>query len=153
MQRGEPAPREALYRLVLARPSDGPSNINREERMKIFLGIAAILAWVFGAVQFFVPIPFFAPTGIELTPMSATIAQAHGATLFGLGVINWLARNAERKGLIAVLAGNLVVQVLSLVVALRMMSLGVGTAVAPGMVLHIVLGGFFAIFLAKTLKQ
>ena len=35
--------------------------------------------------------------------MLATVAQAHGATLVGLGVIDWLARNAERNGVRAVL--------------------------------------------------
>ncbi len=121
--------------------------------MKTFLAVAAILAWVFGAAQLIVPIEFYAPAGIMLTPMLATVAQAHGATLFGLGVITWLGRTAEGIGLVAILAGNLVVQVLSLVVALKMTSLGVGGAVAPGVVIHVVLGSLFAIFLRKTLKQ
>ena len=40
------------------------------------------------------PGEFYAPTGIEMTAKLGTIAQAHGATLFGLGVVDWLARNA-----------------------------------------------------------
>jgi hypothetical protein len=120
--------------------------------MRVFLAVAAILAWVFAIALLLAPAKFYAPTGMALTPMLATLAQAHGATLFGLGVINWMARRAERAGLIAVLTGNLVVQILSLVVVLRTMSLGAGSAVAPGVLIHVVLGGFFSYFLWKTIN-
>jgi hypothetical protein len=120
--------------------------------MKLFISIAAGLAWLFGAMLLIVPAEFYAPTGIAMTPMVATLAQAHGATLVGLGVVNWLARNADRQGLIAVLTGNLVVQVLSLGVVIRTMQLGAGLAVAPGVVIHVVLGSLFAIFLVRVRK-
>ncbi len=118
--------------------------------MKIFLSIAAILAWLFGAMLLFIPAQFYSPTGISMSPMLATIAQAHGATLIGLGVVDWLARNAERRGLIAVLGGNFVVQVLSLVVAVRTMALGAGAAIAPAVLIHVVLGSLFVYFLMKA---
>src|SRR5713226_1641420 len=118
--------------------------------MKIFISIAAVLAWFFGAMLFIFPAQFYAPTGIAMTPMLATIAQAHGATLVGLGFIDWLARSADRRGLIAVLAGNFIVQVLSLGVVLRTMTLGAGSAVAPGIVIHVMLGSLFGFFLFKA---
>ncbi len=118
--------------------------------MKVFLAVAAVLAWLFGIMLLFMPEQFYEPVGIAYTPMLGTIAQAHGATLFGLGVVNWLARKAERHGLIAVLGGNVVVQVLSLIVAFRTMALGAGSRVAPAVVIHIVLGGFFVYFLLKA---
>ena len=118
--------------------------------MKAFLAIAAVLAWVFGAMLLLMPVKFYAPMGIVLTPMLATIAQAHGATLIGLGVIDWLARGAERSGLGAVLAGNLVVQVLSLGVALRTMQLGAGAGAAPAVIIHVALIAGFAFFLARA---
>jgi len=117
--------------------------------MRVLLGVAAVLAWIFGALLLVMPGPFYAPTGITMTPMLATVAQAHGATLVGLGVIDWLARNVERNGVRAVLAGNLVVQVLSLVVVIRTMTLGAGVRVAPGVVVHVVLGALFAFFLFR----
>lgn len=120
--------------------------------MKIFLAVAAVLAWLFGAALLAAPAQFYAPTGIQMTPMLATVAQAHGATLVGLGVIDWLARDAERRGLVAVLAGNLVVQVLSLGVVLRTMALGAGANVAPGVVIHVVLGALFAFFLWRATR-
>lgn len=118
--------------------------------MKLFLSISAVLAWLFGAMLLLVPGPFYGPTGIAMTPMLGTIAQAHGATLVGLGVVNWLARSADPRGLRAVLAGNLVVQVLSLGVVIRTMMLGAGAAVAPGVIIHVVLGFFFAWFLVRS---
>jgi hypothetical protein len=87
-----------------------------------------------------------------LTPMFATLAQAHGATLLGLGTVNWLARRADGAGVRAVLAGNLVAQLASLGVVFRTMSLGASTAVIPGVVIHVVLGCGFAFFLVKTHK-
>jgi hypothetical protein len=118
--------------------------------MRLFLAIAAVLAWLFGTMLIAIPGSLYEPTGIAMTPMLATIAQAHGATLIGLGVIDWLARDADRRGLIAVLGGNLVVQILSLLVVLRTMQLGAGMAVAPGVVIHVVLGSFFAYFLRQV---
>ena len=118
--------------------------------MKLFMSIAAVLAWLFGAALLLAPAKFYEPTGIALSPLLATVAQAHGATLFGLGVINWLARSAERRGLIAVLTGNLTVQVLSLLVVLHTMSLGAGAGVTPGIIIHLVLGSLFGFFLLRV---
>jgi hypothetical protein len=53
----------------------------------------------------------------------------------------------------AVCAGNLVVQVLSLLVVLRTMQLGAGSAVAPGIAIHVILGALFGYFLAKLKRD
>ena len=118
--------------------------------MKLFLSTAALLAWLFGLMLLTMPEKFYAPTGMTLTPMLATLAQAHGATLIGLGCIDWLARDVTGKGLVAVLTGNLVSQLLSLYVVLHTMSLGTVMAVAPGVVIHVVLSSLFAFFLMKA---
>lgn len=120
--------------------------------MKIFLSIAAVLSWLFGATLLLAPGPFYAPTGLAMTPMVAAVAQAHGATLVGLGVINWMARGANRQGLVAVLAGNLVVQILSLGVAIRTVMLGGGASATPSIFIHVVLGVLFLFFLLQTKK-
>lgn len=120
--------------------------------MKIFLSIAAVLAWLFGAGLLLAPEGFYAPLHTTITPLIATIAQAHGATLVGLGTLNWFARNAKDEGLKAVLIGNLVVQILSLAIAIRTFSM-VGGGVAPALVIHTVLGSAFALFLFKTSKK
>src|SRR5262249_31383364 len=89
------------------------------------LTIGAVLAWVFGAMLVLVPGPFFAPIGIVMTDKIATIAQNQGAALIAIGVIDFLARGTtDRTALRAVLVGNLVIQVLSLLVAIRALALG-----------------------------
>jgi hypothetical protein len=121
--------------------------------MKLFLAISAVLAWIFGLAQLLAPAKFYAPMGVELSPLLATIAQMLGANLIGLGVINWFARQAQGRGLFAVLLGNLFVQILSLAVVFRVMSLGPGKTAAPGVVIHVALGGFFLFFLVKARHQ
>ncbi|HET9285309.1 MAG TPA: hypothetical protein VFR24_25430 [Candidatus Angelobacter sp.] len=118
--------------------------------MKIFIGISAVLAWLFGIMLLFLPAAFYMPVGIMLTPLLATVAQAHGATLFGLGALNWLGRKADRKGIIAILTGNLVVQALSFAVIIRTWSLNPGPQAIPGMAIHITLGTLFAVFLYRV---
>lgn len=117
--------------------------------MRLFLGVAGVLAMLFAVMLLAVPERFYAPTGIAMTPLIATLAQAHGATLFGLGIINWMARRLDASAAVPVLAGNLVVQLLSLGVVVRTMLLGAGVAVAPGVVIHVVLGSLFAFFLVR----
>jgi len=121
--------------------------------MNIFLMIAAVLAWLVGGMLLLAPEQFYAPTGISMTPMMATVAQAHGATLIGLGVVDWFVRGADWRGVMAVLSGNLAVQVLSLFVVLRTMQLGAGTAVLPCVVIHVVLGSLFAVFLLRGMLR
>jgi hypothetical protein len=118
--------------------------------MKTFLSVAAILAWTFGAVLLFLPAKYYAHVGIHLTPTLIALSRALGAMLIGLGGIDWLARKADKPGLIAVLAGNLVVQILLLLVVIRTMQLGAGAAAAPSVIIHVTLGNLFAFFLVKT---
>lgn len=120
--------------------------------MKLFLSISAVLAWLFGIGLLFFPNQFNAPLGIVMTPILATVAQAHGATLIGLGTLNWFARKAEGQGLRAVLIGNLTVQALSFCVAIRIFML-VGAKDMPALIIHTVLGSFFAYFLFKGKKS
>jgi hypothetical protein len=121
-----------------------------EREMKIFLSIAAVLAWLIGLMLLLAPTQFYAPTGIALTPMLATIGRAHGATLVGVGTIDWFARSAQGRGLFAVLLGNLVIQVLSFVVAVRTAILGAGASATPAFVIHTVLGVGFLLLLIRA---
>lgn len=117
--------------------------------MRLFIRILGGLACLFGAALLFVPAAFYAPTGIDVSPLVATLPQAHGATLFGLGVFNLLVARSDQAGLRAALIGNLIVQVLSFAIVVRTMMLGPGMAVAPGLVIHTVLGAGCLFFLAR----
>jgi len=116
------------------------------------LTIGAVLAWLFGAMLLLVPGPFFAPIGITMTDKIATIAQNQGAALIAIGVIDFLARGTtDRTALRAVLVGNLVIQVLSLLVAIRALALGIFPPQgAPSVVIHLVLGTLFALALRRV---
>lgn len=112
---------------------------------------SAILAWLFAGMLLFASARFEAPIGIEMNDKIATIAQAQGAILAGLGVIDFLcSRVSDRQALRAVVLGNLVVQILSLGVAGRALVLGIFPAsAAPSVVIHVVLGALFAVAMVK----
>jgi hypothetical protein len=112
---------------------------------RFLLSVSAILAWLIGLMLIFVPLSFEAPMGIVLDDKTATIAQAQGAILLGLGAINWIARG-ETHGLAlrAILYGNFVVQVVSFAVVAR--ALVRGFIPMPGIgaaLMHVVLGAAF----------
>lgn len=119
--------------------------------MKLFLAISAVLAWIFGLALLFLSPSFYAPMGIVVTPAIAVTAQAQGAILVGLGVLNWTARSLSASNVRPVLVGNLVVQVLSLAVIARALVLRVVPPENAGaIVVHTVLGAGFAYFLARS---
>ena len=117
--------------------------------------VSATLAWLFGLMLIFNTRAFEAPVGIEVTDKVATIAQAQGAILLGLGLINWMCRAVtDQRALVAVLAGNLVVQVASLFVAGRALLLGIFPMQgAPAIVIHLVLGTAFAVYLWRVRRR
>lgn len=120
-----------------------------------FLRLSAILAWLFAIMLLFNARSFEAPVGIDVTPKIATIAQAQGAILLGLGVINWMAAAIEDQGaVLAVLLGNLVVQLASLGVAGRALLLGIfPPAAAPAVIIHTLLTIGFGWYLARTRRD
>lgn len=117
--------------------------------------ISAILAWLFAIMLLFNAKAFEAPVGIALDAKTATIAQAQGAILLGLGLINWMARKVvDTDALVAVLAGNLVVQIASLIVAGRALLTGIFPAAgAPAIFIHVILGAAFAYYLARIRRD
>ena len=76
---------------------------------------------------------------------SPLIAAWSQATLVELGTILRIGRRATGAGLQAILVGNVVVQALPLVVV-RTMWLGAGSAVAPGVLIHVVLASLLLYF-------
>src|SRR5690349_9005838 len=116
------------------------------------LAVGAALAWLFGAMLMLAPGPFFAPIGIAVDDKIATIAQNQGAALVAIGVIDFLARRVtDPAALRAVLWGNIVVQALSLAVAVRALALGIFPPKgAPSVAIHVVLGALFAVALRRS---
>jgi hypothetical protein len=119
------------------------------------LVIGAVLAWLFSLMLLFNTRAFEAPIGIDVTDKVATIAQAQGAILLGLGVANWMMRRVtDPSALRAILVGNLVVQVASLIVAGRALALGIFPPQgAPAVVIHTLLGAGFVSSLFRVGRQ
>ena len=58
--------------------------------MRVFLAVSGVLAWIIGVFLLFAAGMFYAPMGIVMSPLLAAVAQAHGATLLGVGINNWI---------------------------------------------------------------
>ncbi len=117
--------------------------------------VSAFVAWGFGALLLISPRQFEAPAGIDLTEKVATIAQMQGALLAGIGLINWLSRSVtDRRALRAVLAGNLLVQVISFIVVARAILIGLfpSSGVGP-LIIHLALGLAFVLALRETASK
>jgi hypothetical protein len=126
---------------------------SRVDLMKLFLAVSAVLAFIFGFALLLFSSSFYAPMGIVMTPAIAVTAQAQGAILVGIGVLNWTARSLSGPSVRPVLLGNLVVQVLSLAVISRAVALRIVPAQNAGaIVIHAVLGVGFAYFLARSAR-
>lgn len=115
-------------------------------RARLLLSVSAILAWLVGLTMIFNPQGFEAPLGIVVDDKTATIAQAQGALLLGLGAINWIARGVgDSLALRAILYGNFVVQAVSFSLIARALARGLIPMTGIGAaVLHMLLGAAFA---------
>ena len=115
-------------------------------------GAAAVLLAPADRAHEFTDRPVFVAGFGVATPVAAKVlARDVGATLIGLGVINWMARNASGEVLRALLVGNVVVQALELLINGYEVVVGdLPTQAAGGLVIHLVLGAVFVIAMRST---
>jgi hypothetical protein len=106
-------------------------------------GVAAI---VFGLGLLVFPTTMLANFGLGISAGAKVLSRDVGATLIGLGVINWMARNATGDALRALLVGNVVIQALELVVNAYEIAVGdLTTQAAGGLLIQLVLGAVFVL--------
>ncbi len=111
-------------------------------------GVAALL---FGLALFVSPESMLAGFGVAAPASTKVLARDVGATLIGLGVINWMARNATGAVLRALLVGNVVVQALELLINGYEIVVGdLPGQAAGGLVIHLVLGAVFVLSMRST---
>lgn len=111
---------------------------------RLALSIGGIAALVFGLALFVFPSSMLAGFGLAVPNEAKVLSRDVGATLIGLGVINWMARNATGEVLRALLVGNVVVQALELLVNGYEIAVGdLPAQAAGGLVIHLVLGAVF----------
>jgi len=113
--------------------------------------IGGIAAVVFGLALFVSPESMLAGFGLATPVAAKVLSRDVGATLIGLGVINWMARNASGEALRALLVGNVVVQALELVINTYEIVAGdLPGQAAPGLLIHLVLGAVFIFAMRST---
>jgi len=81
---------------------------------RVALVVGAAQSFAFGLPLLLVPGVLLALSGIATTETTAAIARGAGATVVGVGVIDWTMRRLTGDALVALLRGNLAIQVLSL---------------------------------------
>jgi hypothetical protein len=108
--------------------------------------IGGVAALVFGGALLVFPSSMLAGFGLAVPTEAKVLSRDVGATLIGLGVINWMARNATGEALRALLVGNVVVQALELLINGWEIVIGeLPTQAAGGLVIHLVLGAIFVL--------
>ena len=108
--------------------------------------IGGVAAMVFGLGLLVFPDSMLAGFGLGVPVQAKVLSRDVGATLIGLGVINWMARNASGETLRALLVGNVVVQALELLINGYEVAVGdLPTQAAGGLVIHLVLGAVFVL--------
>jgi hypothetical protein len=113
---------------------------------RIALMIGGVAAIVFGLALLVFPSAALSAAGLAVPTEATVVARDVGATLIGLGLINWIARDATGQALRALLVGNVVVQALEFVVNLgEIIASQVPTQAAGGLLIHLVLGAIFVL--------
>jgi len=73
---------------------------------KLALSIGGVLALVFGAALTLLPVQMLGGFGLGAPNEAVLLSRGVGVTLFGLGILNWIARDATGTVLRAILVGN-----------------------------------------------
>jgi hypothetical protein len=108
--------------------------------------IGGVAAVVFGLALFVSPESMLAGFGLSTPAVAKVLSRDVGATLIGLGVINWMARNATGDALRALLVGNVVVQALELLINGYEIIVGdLPPQAAGGLLIHLILGAVFVL--------
>src|SRR6267378_3934650 len=121
---------------------------------RLALMIGGVAAIVFGLALLVFPTSMLAGFGLAVPTEAKVLARDIGATLIGLGVINWMARDATGRALRALLVGNVVIQALEFVVNLgEIISGQVPGQAVGGLVIHLVLGAVFVLAMRSPSAQ
>ena len=115
---------------------------------RLALIVGAVQAFAFGLPLLIFPALILALSGLTLPDERVAIARGAGATVIGLGVIDWTLRNATGDVLRALLRGNLAVQALSLLVnAGEVLAGHLPVQAASASLIHVVLSAMFVLAL------
>lgn len=118
---------------------------------RLALQIGGIAAVIFGLGLLVFPTSMLAGFGLAVPVEAKVLSRDVGATLIGLGVINWMARRATGDALRALLVGNVVVQALELLInGYEIAVRDLPTQAAGGLLVHLVLGAVFVLAMRSS---
>ena len=118
---------------------------------RLALMIGGVAAIVFGLALLVFPTSMLAGFGLAVPTEAKVLSRDVGATLIGLGVINWMARDATGQALRALLVGNVVVQALELLInGYEIAQAELPTQAAGGLLIHLVLGAVFVLAMRSS---
>ena len=118
---------------------------------RLALIIGAVAAMAFGLALTVAPASMLGGFGLAVPNEAIVVARDVGVTLIGVGVINWIGRDATGTPLRAILVGNLVIQALEIVVNGYEIAVGMLPGQASGgLVLHLVLGAIFVLAMRRA---
>lgn len=118
-------------------------------RLALVIGAAA--AFGFGLALVVFPAAMLANSGLPASNETISLSRGAGATLVGLGVINWMARNATGEVLRGLLVGNLVVQALQFFVNAGQLVTGqLPAQAATALIIHVLLGAVFVLAMMRA---
>ena len=118
---------------------------------KLALSIGAVVAILAGLGFALAPAQLLSGFGFAAVGETQVVTRDIGVTLIGLGILNWLARDATGPAVRAILIGNLFIQVAETIVNGWEIAAGLIPAqAAGGIVLHVVLGALFVLALRRA---
>jgi hypothetical protein len=118
---------------------------------KLALTIGAVVALLAGIGFTLAPAQLLSGFGFAAPTEALVVTRDIGVTLVGLGILNWLARDAAGPAVQAILIGNLFIQAAELVVNGWEIAAGIIPAqAAGGIVLHLALGVVFLLALRRA---
>jgi hypothetical protein len=124
-------------------------------KLKTFFGVSAVILGLFGLSMIFNSANMAKGFGLDLNDLSVVLFRDLGSTLIGVAVINWMARGIQDgKALKAIVLGNLVIQVLGVIVNVADITQGyMGSGGWVGVLLHAVLAAGFAYYYLRPQKS
>ena len=118
---------------------------------RLALSIGAVVAILAGLGFTLAPAQMLSGVGFAAPTEAVIVMRDIGVTLIGLGVLNWLARDATGPAVRAILIGNLFIQVAETLVNGWELTTGlIPSQAAGGLVLHVALGAIFLLALRRA---
>ena len=118
---------------------------------RLALQIGGVLAVLFGLGLALAPSQMLGGFGLAAPNEAMILSRDVGVTLIGVGLINWLARDATGTALRGILIGNLVIQVLEFIVnGVELATGSLPAQAAGGEIIHVVLGAIFVLALRRA---